>query len=149
MAGIRFGDSSFHQTCLKDLKMNDRLSKLNILVVTYKYDLREDNDLIELTKDESVLQTWSTIPGLGVKFALANTDENEFGGVYLFEDSDSLEAFLASPLLKDWSEHPDVSELTFKKYQALSDLSLSTIKQGYLSGDFIKDLAPVGAHTRS
>ena len=63
--------------------MNDRLSKLNILVVTYKYDLREDNDLIELTKDESVLQTWSTIPGLGVKFALANTDENEFGGVYL------------------------------------------------------------------
>ena len=64
--------------------MNDRLSKLNILVVTYKYDLREDNDLIELTKDESVLQTWSTIPGLGVKFALANTDENEFGGVYLF-----------------------------------------------------------------
>ena len=66
---IRFGDSSFHQTCFKDLKMNDRLSKLNILVVTYKYDLREDNDLIELTKDESVLQTWSTIPGLGVKFA--------------------------------------------------------------------------------
>ena len=129
--------------------MNDRLSKLNILVVTYKYDLREDNDLIELTKDESVLQTWSTIPGLGVKFALANTDENEFGGVYLFEDSESLDAFLASPLLKDWSEHPDVSELTFKRYQTLSDLSLSTIKQDYLSGDFIEDLAPVGTHTQS
>ena len=122
--------------------MKDRLSKLSVLVVRYKYDLREDNDIIELSKDEDMLKIWSTIPGLGVKFALANPDENEYGGVYLFEDDESLEAFLASPLLKEWGEHPDVSELTFRKYQVLPDFTLKTIKPNYISGDFINDLAP-------
>ena len=100
--------------------MNERLSKLNILVVSYKYDLREDNDLIELSKDEDMLQVWSTIPGLGVKFALANTEENEYGGVYLFEDDAALEAFLDSPLLKEWGEHPDVSDLKSVSYTHLT-----------------------------
>ena len=122
--------------------MKDRLSKLSVLVVRYKYNLREDNDLIELSKDEDMLKIWSTIPGLGVKFALANPEENEYGGVYLFEDDASLEAFLASPLLKEWGEHPDVSELTFSKYRVLPDFTLKTIKPNYISGDFIKDLAP-------
>ena len=122
--------------------MKDRLSKLNVLVVRYKYDLREDNDIIELSKNEEMLKIWSTIPGLGVKFALANPDENEYGGVYLFEDDESLEAFLASPLLKEWGEHPDVRELTFRKYQVLPDFTLKTIKPNYISGDFINDLAP-------
>lgn len=127
--------------------MKDRLSKLSVLVVSYKYDLREDNDLIELAKDEDMLKTWSTIPGLGVKLALANPEENEYGGVYLFEDAAALEAFLASPLLKGWGEHPDVSELTFKKYQVLPGFTLKTIKLNYVSGDFIKDLAPVASNT--
>ena len=122
--------------------MKDRLSKLNVLVVRYKYDLREDNDIIELSKNEEMLKIWSTIPGLGVKFALANPEENEYGGVYLFEDDESLETFLASPLLKEWGEHPDVSELTFRKYQVLPDFTLKTIKPNYISGDFINDLAP-------
>ena len=122
--------------------MKDRLSKLSVLVVRYKYNLRDDNDLIELSKDEDMLKIWSTIPGLGVKFALANPEENEYGGVYLFEDDASLEAFLASPLLKEWGEHPDVSELTFSKYRVLPDFTLKTIKQNYISGDLIKDLAP-------
>ena len=90
-----------------------------------------------------MLKIWSTIPGLGIKFALANPEENEYGGVYLFENEGALEAFLASPLLKEWGEHPDVSDLTFKKYQALPDLTLATVKPGYVSGDVIKDLAPM------
>ena len=122
--------------------MNDRLSKLSILVVSYKYDLRKDNDLIELSKDEDMLQVWSTIPGLGVKFALANPKENEYGGVYLFENDSALEDFLDSPLLKEWGKHPDVSDLKFKKYQVLPDFTKATIKPNYLSGDFVNDLAP-------
>ncbi len=34
--------------------MKDRLSKLAILVVNYRYDLRDDNDPIEASKDEEV-----------------------------------------------------------------------------------------------
>ena len=125
--------------------MKDRLSKLSILVVNYKYDLRADNDLVEMTKDEEVAAVFRNFPGLGIKFGIANQDdENEYGGVYIFEDDASLEAFLASPILKEWGEHPDVSELTYKKYNAAPDFTKNTITPGYISGEFINDLEPVG-----
>ena len=125
--------------------MKERLSKLSILVVNYKYDLRADNDLVEMTKDEEVAAVFRNFPGLGIKFGIANQDdENEYGGIYLFEDDASLEAFLASPILKEFSEHPDVSELTYKKYNAAPDFTKNTITPGYISGEFINDLEPVG-----
>ena len=127
--------------------MKDRLSKLSVLVVSYKYDFRADNDLLELAQDDSMLKTWISIPGLGVKFALANPDANEYGGVYLFEDSAALEAFLASPLLTEWGAHPDVSELTYDRYQVFPDFTLKTMKPDYIHGDFIKDLAPAASNT--
>ena len=125
--------------------MKDRLSKLSILVVNYKYDLRADNDLVEMTKDVEVAAVFRNFPGLGIKFGIANQDdENEYGGIYLFEDDASLEAFLASPILKEFSEHPDVSELTYKKYNAAPDFTKNTITPGYISGEFINDLEEVG-----
>ena len=125
--------------------MKDRLSKLSILVVNYKYDLRDDNDPIEAGKNEEVAAVFRNFPGLGIKFGIANQDdENQYGGIYLFEDDASLEAFLASPILKEFSEHPDVSELTYKKYNAAPDFTKNTITPGYISGEFINDLEPVG-----
>lgn len=125
--------------------MKDRLSKLSILVVNYKYDLRDDNDPIEAGKNEEVAAVFRNFPGWGIKFGIANQDdENEYGGIYLFEDDASLEAFLASPILKEFSEHPDVSELTYKKYNAAPDFTKNTITPGYISGEFINDLEPVG-----
>jgi|TARA_B110000438_G_C15676606_1_gene590474 hypothetical protein len=125
--------------------MKDRLSKLSILVVNYKYDLRDDNDPIEAGKNEEVAAVFRNFPGLGIKFGIANQDdENEYGGIYLFEDDASLEAFLASPILKEFSEHPDVSELTYKKYNAAPDFTKNTITPGYISGEFINDLKPAG-----
>ena len=123
--------------------MKDKLSKLSILVVNFKYDLREDNDLVELTKDGEASEVFKNIPGLGIKFGLANPEENEYGGIYIFEDDTSLEAYLASPILKEWAENPDVSELTYKKYNTLPEFTKNTINQNYISGDFIKDLDPV------
>ena len=125
--------------------MKDRLSKLSILVVNYKYDLRDDNDPIEAGKNEEVAAVFRNFPGLGIKFGIANQDdEGEYGGIYLFEDDASLKAFLASPILKEFSEHPDVSELTYKKYNAAPDFTKNTITPGYISGEFINDLKPAG-----
>ena len=124
--------------------MKDRLSKLSILVVNYKYDLRADNDIVELTKDLEVAEVFKNFPGLGMKFGIANPEENEYGGVYIFEDDASLEAYLASPILKEWGKNPDVSELTYKKYNTFPDFTRNTINHDYISGGFVKDLEPVG-----
>ena len=123
--------------------MKDSLSKLSILVVNFKYDLRPDNDLVELTKDGEAAEVFKNFPGLGMKFGLANPEENEYGGVYIFEDDASLEAFLASPILKEWGANPDVSAMTYKKYNTLPEFTKNTINHDYISGDFIKDLEPV------
>ena len=125
-------------------KLKNNLSQLSILVVNYKYDLREDNDLVEMCKDEEVSKVFRDFPGLGIKFGLANPEENEWGGVYLFQDEASLEAYLASPILKEWAANPDVSELTYKKYKTLGEFTRNTIKPNFMTGDFIKDLDPVG-----
>ena len=61
--------------------MKDSLSKLSILVVNFKYDLRPDNDLVELTKDGEAAEVFKNFPGLGMKFGLANPEENGYGGV--------------------------------------------------------------------
>ncbi len=45
------------------LTVNDRLSKLAILVVNYRYDLRDDNDPIEASKDEEVAAVFRDVPG--------------------------------------------------------------------------------------
>ena len=123
--------------------MEERLPKSSILVVNYKYDLRADNDLVEMTKDVEVAEVFKNFPGLGMKFGLANPEENEYGGIYIFEDDTSLEGYLASPILKEWAGNPDVSELTYKKYNTLPEFTKNTIKQNYISGEFIKDLEPV------
>ena len=64
--------------------MEERLSKSSILVVNYKYDLRADNDLVEMTKEVEVAEVFKNFPGLGMKFGLANPEENGYGGVYIF-----------------------------------------------------------------
>ena len=61
--------------------MEERLFKSSMLVVNYKYDLRADNDLVEMTKDVEVAEVFQNFPGLGMKFGLANPEENEYGGV--------------------------------------------------------------------
>ena len=43
--------------------MKDRLSKLAILGVNYRYDLRDDNDPIEASKDEEVAAVFRDVPG--------------------------------------------------------------------------------------
>ncbi|MEE3233781.1 MAG: YdhR family protein [Candidatus Latescibacterota bacterium] len=123
--------------------MKANLSKLSILVVNYKYDLREDNDLVEATKDGEAAKVFRDFPGLGIKFGLANPEDNEYGGVYIFQDDASLEAYIESPILKEWAANPDVSELTYKRYNTLPDFTKNTIKPNYMIGDFINDLNPV------
>ena len=65
---------------------------------------------------------------LGMKFGLANPEENGYGGVYIFEDDASLEAFLASPILKEYFQY-------IYEYKLVYYLLLYTRSQLYLTGD--------------
>ena len=88
------------------------------------------------------LETWLELYTCYRQKCNANPEENEYGGIYIFEDDASLEAYLASPILKEWAAHPDVSELTHKKYNTLPEFTRNTIKENYIGGDFVEDLAP-------
>jgi hypothetical protein len=64
--------------------------------------------------------------GLGWKIWLVNETDQEGGGIYLFEDEDSLNAFLSGPVIAKLKAHPAVKELSIKQFDVAGELSAVT-----------------------
>lgn len=62
---------------------------------------------------------FAEVPGLRWKIWILNEAENEAGGIYLFEDASSLEAFLESPLAAQVKSHPAFSEMSAKPFEVM------------------------------
>jgi len=62
---------------------------------------------------------FSDIPGLRWKIWILNEAELEAGGVYLFEDEDSVEGFLNGPLAAQVKSHPAFSDLSAKVFEVM------------------------------
>lgn len=63
-----------------------------------------------------VAQVLSTVPGLRWKIWLASEAKNEGGGIYLFDDDDSLRAFQEGPIIAQLKAHPALWELHMKSF---------------------------------
>ena len=64
--------------------------------------------------------------GLRWKIWLANDTEKEGGGLYLFEDEASLQAFLDGPVVAKLRGHPAVTEVAVKRFDVPAELSATT-----------------------
>ena len=53
---------------------------------------------------------WAAVPGLIIKHFIYNFDEGRFGGIYLWEDEESMQDYCKSDLFKSVIEHPAFSE---------------------------------------
>lgn len=62
---------------------------------------------------------FAEVPGLRWKIWTLNEAESEAGGIYLFEDAASLEAFLGSPLAAQVKAHPAVIEMSAKPFEIM------------------------------
>ena len=63
----------------------------------------------------------SEVPGHRWTIFLMNENENEAGGIYLFEDEASLGAFLEGPIVAGVSSNPALSDITVKTFGILDE----------------------------
>ena len=69
---------------------------------------------------------FATVAGLRWKIWMINEAETEAGGIYMFDDEASLNAFLEGPLAAQVTGHPALSDFSVKQFDVMEDLSAIT-----------------------
>ena len=67
----------------------------------------------------SLATEFAAVDGLRWKIWLMNEEGSEAGGIYLFDDESSLQAFLAGPLVAQVQSDPAFSDLSAKVFDVL------------------------------
>jgi hypothetical protein len=75
---------------------------------------------------DSVSQAVADVPGLKWKVWLLNEAEKEAGGIYLFKDKQSLQNYLAGPIVSKVKNHPALLELSAKQFDVMEDMTAVT-----------------------
>jgi hypothetical protein len=98
--------------------------EVNILIVRF--------NLEGLTHDEFVSSTdeaaphWAAIDGLISKYWIANAETNTYGGVYLFENEESMLNYKASPLCDQLVGTPAFVNFDITNYDLIENPSKVT-----------------------
>jgi hypothetical protein len=74
----------------------------------------------------SVAQTIADAPGLVWKIWLLNEQDGEAGGIYLFQDEQSLTAYLSSPVIGQIKSFPQLREISAKIFETIPDITAVT-----------------------
>ena len=75
---------------------------------------------------ESVVHAIADVPGLIWKVWLLNEQEGEAGGIYLFQDEQSLAAYLSSPIIHQIKSLPQLREISAKRFETIPELTAVT-----------------------
>lgn len=74
----------------------------------------------------SLAGEFSQLPGLIWKIWLMDEEREEAGGIYLFKDETSMQAYLAGPLAAAVMAHPALSDITARPYAVMEDCTAVT-----------------------
>lgn len=80
---------------------------MHIQVVTFSSDISRDDYEAMVLEGAPV---WAAVPGLIIKHFVYNFEEHKFGGIYLWEDEESMQEYCKSDLFKSVIEHPAFSD---------------------------------------
>ena len=69
----------------------------------------------------SVAQAFAEVAGLRWKIWTLNEEENEAGGVYLFDSADSLRTYLDGPLAAQIKSLPAIRDLSVKQLDVMDE----------------------------
>ena len=68
----------------------------------------------------------AAVAGLRWKVWLINEAENEAGGIYLFDNEASVNAYLESPLVAGIVSHPALSDFSVKQFDVMEEQTAIT-----------------------
>jgi hypothetical protein len=109
---------------------------VKVLLVSYKFSKGTINNLdkLESTAIEGAKHI-SNVPGLRWKIYLHNYEKDETAGVYLFEDEESLNAYLNSPIMAQRKagkfgdgkhEIGDINDVTMLQFDVMEEMTAIT-----------------------
>ncbi len=98
--------------------MSERLLQLNF---NFSVSKEEYEQAVSPLADK-----FANVPGLIWKIWILNENQNEAGGIYLFENQTLLEEFLAGPLAKTVTSHPALSDFSVKQFSIIKDITETT-----------------------
>ena len=75
---------------------------------------------------ESVARAIADVPGLVWKVWLLNERESEAGGIYLFQDEQSLAAYLSGPIITQIKSLPQFREISAQRFETIPELTVVT-----------------------
>ena len=95
-----------------------------VQIITYQIDPVSDADFNDGNREFAEMMTQQ--PGLLTKVWLKADEPGSYGGVYLWRDRESCEAFLASPLLAAVKADDSVRNLTSREYSVNEQMTKVT-----------------------
>ena len=71
-------------------------------------------------------QVIADVPGLVWKVWLLNVQDGEAGGIYLFQDEQSLFAYLSGPIIAQIKKLPQLRDISAKRFGTMPELTVVT-----------------------
>jgi hypothetical protein len=68
----------------------------------------------------------AAVPGLRWKVWLMNDAESEAGGIFLFDNRASVQAYLEGPIVNAIVNHPALSDFSVKQFDVMEDMTAIT-----------------------
>jgi hypothetical protein len=91
-----------------------------ILQINFKFNVaREQYEAAAAPLAEPI----AAVPGMVWKVWLMNEADQESGGIYLFEDGASLDAYLNSEIVAGIVSHPALSDFSVKQFEVMAEVS--------------------------
>lgn len=97
---------------------------MHIQVVTYEMADVSEPEFIEANKEFAAMM--AVVPGLLAKVWLRDADENLYGGLYLWQDREACESFLAGELWASAVNDSSMSDLASRDFAVMEELTKAT-----------------------
>ena len=97
---------------------------MHALFVNFTVPGKSADEVIELV--EPLVPSFSHLPGNLAKIWLADAEAGRYGALYLWRESEDLEAFLASDLWQAVVNHPAFAAFDVRPFTVLEDFTKAT-----------------------
>ncbi len=84
------------------------------------FNLKDMTDAEFRSMANEVAPAFASVPGLLGKIWLADAGRNTYGGVYLWQDADAMQAFTTTDLFKGVAGNPNFANLVSRDFEMLS-----------------------------
>ncbi|MCB9077568.1 MAG: YdhR family protein [Anaerolineaceae bacterium] len=91
-----------------------------ILQINFKFDMSKE-EYLEIAR--AVAEPIAQFRGCLWKVWLLNEEEQEAGGIYLFENVKAVQDYLDSPIVAKMASHPRLNRLSLKTFASIDELT--------------------------